>query len=72
MDARQMTSLAIACGIAGTLAYAIGLWRRWRPGSSGRPAFTESSTRVREPWTVAAVLLLLTAAALKFYARSAI
>jgi hypothetical protein len=72
MDARQMTSLAIGLGIAGAVAYGIGLWRRWQPGRSGRPAFTESATRVREPWTIAAVLLLMAAAALKYFARNVV
>lgn len=72
MDASQMTRLAIACGIMGVIAYGIGLWRRWRPGKSGRPAFTESATRVREPWTIIAVLLLLGAAALRFLARNSV
>lgn len=72
MNAHQMGLMAIGFGVLGVIAYGIGLWRRWRPGKSGRPAFTESATRVREPWTIIAVLLLLGAAALRFLARNSV
>ena len=65
MDVREPSVLAAIFGVAGVTAYGIGLWRRWRPGVSGRPIFTESRTRAREPWTILAVLLLLTAVAIK-------
>lgn len=70
MDFQNPAVQAAVFGVAGVMAYAIGLWRRWRPGATGRPIFTESATRVREPWTVVAVFLLLIAAGLKFFARA--
>lgn len=70
VDFNNPSHQAIVFGIAGAIAYVVGLWRRWRPGPSGRPALTETRMRVaREPWTIAAVILLLCAALIKFLAR---
>lgn len=63
--------LSASCAAGALAVYLWGVWRRWQPDVSGKPAFVRQPTRGREPWPAIAVGLLLAALALNILSRFA-
>jgi hypothetical protein len=61
--------LSAGCGAGALVAYLWGVWRRWQPDASGKPAFAREPGRAKEPWLALAVGLLLAALALSILSR---
>jgi hypothetical protein len=62
--------LSILAAAAAFGVYGAGVWRRWRKGADGRPAWASEPSRFTEPWTAAAFALVLVAIVLQVLART--
>jgi hypothetical protein len=61
--------LSAGAGAGALAVYLWGVWRRWQPDASGKPAFARDPGRGKEPWLALSVGLLLAALALNVASR---
>jgi hypothetical protein len=65
-----LSALSILAPVVAFVVYGFGVWRRWKMGADGRPAWASNPDRFREHWTAGACALILVAIVLQVLSRT--